>query len=72
MKKTELGVTTFQGELADRLEAYLKKENPDIKHFGELRRAIILKALRRFLDQEMPLPSDALTYEGYLKKEEVK
>ena len=54
MKKTELGLTTFQGELADRLEAYLKRENPDMKHFGELRRAVVLKALRRFLDAEMP------------------
>ena len=53
MKKTELGLTTFQGELADRLENYLRRENPDIKHFGELR-DVILKALRRFLDQEMP------------------
>ena len=52
MKKTELGLTTFQGDL-DRLENYLKRENPDSKHFGELR-AVILKALRRFLDQEMP------------------
>ena len=47
MKKTEFGLTPFQGELADRLEAYLKRENPDIKHFGTLRRAVILKALNR-------------------------
>ena len=53
MKKTELGLTPFQGEIAERLEAYLKRENPDIKHSGELR-DVILKALRRFLDQEMP------------------
>ena len=54
MKKIELGIATFQGELAERLEAYLHRENPDIKHFGELRRAVVLKALRRFLDAEMP------------------
>ena len=54
MKKTELGLTTFQGELAERLEAYLKRENPDMKHMGDLRRAVLLRALRRFLDAEMP------------------
>ena len=55
MKKTELGLTTLQGDIADRLKAYLKREYPDMKHQREIGRAVLLKALRRFLDAEMPL-----------------
>ena len=54
MKKTELGLTTLRGEIADHLNAYLKREYPDTKHYRELGHAVLLKALRRFLDAEMP------------------
>lgn len=57
-KKAEIPAFTIQGELGERLQKYLKRENPDMHHFGELRRAALLKALRRFLDAEMPVEKE--------------